>query len=170
MYSKEPKHSWSCRRVPLENIQLPHNDIKLKSSSQGLTTQVILQHYIRCCGFVFNPLVYHSLLHSVRRHTEYMNHARTNTHKCTENAHWTLVFLSFPKNSIFCVVKYILIKCTRMVDDRRMNVAMNEKLVQEVRCFKYLRSHIVIDRKMDEEVKFRYEQSRKGTWRNKERV
>ncbi len=48
-----------------------------------------------------------------------------------------------------------VIKCTRMVDDRRMNVTLNGKLLMEVECFKYLGSHITNDGRMDREVQFR---------------
>ena len=43
-------------------------------------------------------------------------------------------------------------KSTRMVGDVRMNVTLNGKLLEEVECFKYLRSHmsIAFDREMGE--------------------
>ncbi len=47
-----------------------------------------------------------------------------------------------------------VMRCTRMVDDRMMNVALNGKLLEDVKCFEYLASHIAIDGKMNEEVKF----------------
>ena len=42
----------------------------------------------------------------------------------------------------------------RMVDDRRMNVALNEKLFEEIACLKYFSSHITIDGEIHEEVSF----------------
>ena len=38
-----------------------------------------------------------------------------------------------------------VIKCTRKVGGRRMIVAMNGELLEEVECFKYLRSNITVD-------------------------
>ncbi len=46
------------------------------------------------------------------------------------------------------------VKCTRMVDDRMMNVALNKKLL-EIKCFEYLTSHIAFDGEINEEVKLR---------------
>ncbi len=41
-----------------------------------------------------------------------------------------------------------------MVDDGRMNVALNGKLLEEVECFKYLGTHVAIVGGIDEGVKF----------------
>ncbi len=35
-----------------------------------------------------------------------------------------------------------VMKCTRLVDGRRMNVALNGEVLKEVECFKYLESHL----------------------------
>jgi len=48
-----------------------------------------------------------------------------------------------------------VMKCTRMVDGRRMNAVLNGKLLEEVECFKSLGSHFVVDGGIDEEVKCR---------------
>ena len=48
-----------------------------------------------------------------------------------------------------------VMKCTRMVDGRRMNVVLNGKLLEEVECFKYLGSHVAVDGGIDVEVKCR---------------
>ncbi len=34
-------------------------------------------------------------------------------------------------------------KCATMVDDRTMNVALNEKLLEEVKCFEFLLKFIM---------------------------
>ncbi len=34
------------------------------------------------------------------------------------------------------------------------NLVLNEKLLDEVECFKYIQSHIAIERDIDEEVKY----------------
>ncbi len=47
-----------------------------------------------------------------------------------------------------------MMKCTRFVDGRRMNVALNGKVLEEVECFNYLGSHVV-DGGIEGEVKFR---------------
>jgi len=49
-----------------------------------------------------------------------------------------------------------VMKCTRMVDGRRMNVILNGKLLEEVECFKYLGSHVVVDGGIDVEVKCKF--------------
>ncbi len=36
-------------------------------------------------------------------------------------------------------------KCTRVVDGRRMNVTLDGKVVEEVECFKYLGSQVAVD-------------------------
>ncbi len=36
-------------------------------------------------------------------------------------------------------------KCTRRVDGRRITVALNGKLIEEVHCFKYLGSRVAVD-------------------------
>ncbi len=36
-------------------------------------------------------------------------------------------------------------KCTRLVDGRGMNVALNGEVLEEVECFKYLGSHVALD-------------------------
>ena len=41
-------------------------------------------------------------------------------------------------------------KCTRMVDDRRMNVTLNGKLLEEVEYIKYLGSYIAYGGEVDE--------------------
>ena len=46
-------------------------------------------------------------------------------------------------------------KCTRGVVCRRMNVALNGKLLEVVECFEYLRSKIIVDRARDTEMKSR---------------
>ncbi len=43
-----------------------------------------------------------------------------------------------------------VIRCTRLVDGRRMNVTL-----EEVECFKYLGSHVAVDGGIEGEVKFR---------------
>ncbi len=48
-----------------------------------------------------------------------------------------------------------VMKFTKTVDDRKMNVAPNGKWFEEVECFMYLRLHIAIDRVVDDEVKHR---------------
>ncbi len=45
--------------------------------------------------------------------------------------------------------KSSLMKCMRMVDDRRMNVVLNGKLLVEVVCFEYLESHNIITGEID---------------------
>ncbi len=47
-----------------------------------------------------------------------------------------------------------VMKCARMVDDRMMNVALNEKLLEEVKCFEFSVSQIAIAEGTNEEVKF----------------
>ena len=48
-----------------------------------------------------------------------------------------------------------VMRCTRRIDGRRINVALNGKLLEEVECFKYLGSHVAGDGGVEEEVKFR---------------
>ncbi len=36
-------------------------------------------------------------------------------------------------------------KCTRLVDGRGMNVALNGELLEEIECFKYLWSYVAVD-------------------------
>ncbi len=45
-------------------------------------------------------------------------------------------------------------KCARMVDGRTMNVALNEKLLEEVKRFEFVASQIAIGGGTNEEVKF----------------
>ncbi len=45
-------------------------------------------------------------------------------------------------------------KCARMVNDRMMNVALNEKLLEEVTCIKFLASQIAIGGGTCEQVEF----------------
>ncbi len=45
--------------------------------------------------------------------------------------------------------------CNGMVDDRMMNVALDGKLLEEVKCFTYLVSQIAIDEEINEGMKFR---------------
>ncbi len=40
-----------------------------------------------------------------------------------------------------------------MVDDSGMNVAVNGKLLEEVECISYLKSHVAVDRGIAGEVK-----------------
>ncbi len=37
-----------------------------------------------------------------------------------------------------------VMKCTRLVDGRRMNVTLNGEMFKEVQCFKYLGLHVVV--------------------------
>ncbi len=46
-------------------------------------------------------------------------------------------------------------KCTRRVDGRRMNVALNGELLEEVECFIYLGLHVAVDGGIEGEMKFR---------------
>ena len=48
-----------------------------------------------------------------------------------------------------------LMKCTRMVGGRRMNVALNGELHFEVECFEYLRSKVTVYGGIETEVKSR---------------
>ncbi len=48
-----------------------------------------------------------------------------------------------------------VMKCTRLVDGRRMNVALNGEVLEEVDCFMYLGSHVAVDEGIEGEVKFR---------------
>lgn len=48
-------------------------------------------------------------------------------------------------------------QCTRMVDDTRMNVTLNGKLLDEVECVRYLRLHVAFSGDIDGKVKFRME-------------
>ncbi len=45
-------------------------------------------------------------------------------------------------------------KCARMADDRTMNVVLNGKLLEEVKCFEFLASQITSGRGTNEEMKF----------------
>ncbi|WP_435325971.1 reverse transcriptase domain-containing protein, partial [Klebsiella pneumoniae] len=38
-----------------------------------------------------------------------------------------------------------VMRCTRSVDGRRMNIVLNDELLEEVDCFKYLGSHVAVD-------------------------
>ncbi len=42
-----------------------------------------------------------------------------------------------------------------MVDGRRMNVALNGEVLEEVECFKYLGSHVDVNGGIEGEVTFR---------------
>lgn len=53
----------------------------------------------------------------------------------------------------------------RLVDNRRNNVALNGKLLDKEGCFKYLRSHVALDRHRRRN-KVQNELSKKGVWRN----
>ncbi len=44
-----------------------------------------------------------------------------------------------------------VMKCTRMVDDRIMNITLNGKLPEEVQQFEYLASHVAIDGEINEQ-------------------
>ncbi len=44
-----------------------------------------------------------------------------------------------------------VMKCTRLVDGQRMNVALNGEVLEEVECFKYLGSHVAVDRGIERE-------------------
>ena len=48
-----------------------------------------------------------------------------------------------------------VMRCTRFADGQRMNIVLNGELLEEVDCFKYLGSHVSVDGRIDEEVKFR---------------
>ncbi len=48
-----------------------------------------------------------------------------------------------------------VMKCTRLVDGQRMNVALNVEVLEEVECFKYLGSHVTVNGGIEGEVKFR---------------
>ncbi len=52
-------------------------------------------------------------------------------------------------------------KCTRLVDGRGMNVALNGEVLEEVECFKYLGSHVALDGGIEGEVKFRMNEAGK---------
>ncbi len=45
-------------------------------------------------------------------------------------------------------------KCTRLVDGRGINVALNGEVLEEVECFKYLGSHVDVNGGIEGEVKF----------------
>ncbi len=45
-------------------------------------------------------------------------------------------------------------KCDGMVDNRTMNSALNEKLLEEVKCFAFLASQIALGGGTNEEMKF----------------
>ncbi len=47
-----------------------------------------------------------------------------------------------------------VMKCTRRVDGRRMNVALNGYLLEEVECFRYSGYHVALDGGIEGEVKF----------------
>ncbi len=46
-------------------------------------------------------------------------------------------------------------KCSRLVDDMRLNVALNVEILEEVECSKYLVSHVAVHGGVKGEVKFR---------------
>ncbi len=46
-------------------------------------------------------------------------------------------------------------KCTRLVDGRRMNVTLDGEVLEEGECFKYLGLHGAVDGGVEGEVKFR---------------
>ncbi len=48
-----------------------------------------------------------------------------------------------------------VMKCTRLIDGRRMTVVLNEEMLQEVERFKYLGLHVAVDGGIEAEVKFR---------------
>ena len=48
-----------------------------------------------------------------------------------------------------------VMKWTRGFDGRRMNVALNDELLDEVKCFICLGSKIIVDREIETEVKSR---------------
>ncbi len=48
-----------------------------------------------------------------------------------------------------------LMKCMRMVDGGRMNVASNGEFLEEVECFKYLGLNVAVDGGIKGEVKLR---------------
>ncbi len=58
-------------------------------------------------------------------------------------------------------------KYTRMVHGRRMNVALNGKMLEEVECFKYLGSHVAVDGGIDGYMRFRMNEVRKVCGRMK---
>ncbi len=57
-----------------------------------------------------------------------------------------------------------------MADGRRMNVALHGKLLEEVECFKYLGSHVAVDRRIYGEVKYRMNEVRRVCGRMKKKV
>ena len=48
-----------------------------------------------------------------------------------------------------------VMKCTMKVGGRRMNVALNGELLEEVECFEHIRSKITVDGGIETEVKSR---------------
>ncbi len=56
-----------------------------------------------------------------------------------------------------------VMKCTRLVDGRGMNVALNGEVLEEVECFKYLGSHVDKNR-MNEVRKVCGRMKRVFTW------
>ncbi len=48
-----------------------------------------------------------------------------------------------------------VMKCTRLVDGRKMNVALNGEVLEGVERFKYLESHVEVNGRIEAEVKFR---------------
>lgn len=59
-------------------------------------------------------------------------------------------------------------KSIKKVDDRRVHVILNGKLLEEAECLSlnYLGSHRTVDGEIDGSVKFYSEESRKGLLRN----
>ncbi len=54
-----------------------------------------------------------------------------------------------------------VIKCTRLVDGRRMDVALDGEVLEEAECFKYLGSHVAVDGGIEGEAMFRMSEAGK---------
>ncbi len=48
-----------------------------------------------------------------------------------------------------------VMKCSRLVDGKRINVALKGVVFEEVECFKYLGSHVAVNGGIEGDVKFR---------------
>ncbi len=48
-----------------------------------------------------------------------------------------------------------VMQCTRLVDSRRMNVALNGEVLEKADCFRYLGFHVALDGRIEGGVKFR---------------
>lgn len=56
------------------------------------------------------------------------------------------------------------------MDGWRMNLDMNGKLFEKVKCLKCLGSHVAGDERIDREVKFKINDVGKDMWSNEENV